>query len=430
MTLQVYDWWREPSERDAFDSVTSLDESLHPGITINNAVTVDNADELRGFLNESLLASAPPSTFQANIGADLLRWTVVDTDDATVVSSSRIEPLDAVFAGGDFGAQIQPRLLNELRVGAGTSAYGVPLNIHRLNMLYYDPARLAAYESRHGGQTFLDLDVLCPSDVETRISDATQKPDLVIATGTGDQFPMTLLAFESLLPAIWGADFYDALFHGQASGDWATEVHQTLACVEYLSRSFLTDRANPTWAQAAQRVADGDADLTVMGDWVNGELKTQLFQGEVVGVPFPRAAQVAPFYVFTSDTFPLPIGAPHPTEALDLLNTMASAEGQRVFSSEKGSIPARRDVDVSDEVPNASNTVADFESDQVLKEVATSGLFPPYFDADKLNELLLAIASEPGDPSNVDAAAEWFEDAEPLFARWQTRLAQGAAPPP
>lgn len=424
VSLEVYSWWTELSERRAFDNVVNLFDASHDGVTVANVVTDKNAQAARVTLTERLLAGASPATFQANIGADLLHWTVVDETNDGGPSSSRIAPLTDLFARSGLDVQLRTGLLSELTVGSAQVPYGVPINIHRLNVAYYNVASRAAFEQSHPGREMLSLDVLCPSEVEALVLEPTNKPPVRIAFATGDAWPMTLLAFENITPALWGRQFYHDLFRGQAAPGWGSKVHQVLACVQYLSRAFLTDRENPSWADSAQRVAAGDADLTVMGDWVNGELKDALRAGTLAALPFPGTEDV---FIFTSDTFPLPIGTRHPVETEELLDTIASAEAQRRFCIEKGSIPARRDVDVSADVPNATQTESAFDTGPV--EVATSGLFPPYFDTVKLNNLLLAISSQPTEEKPIDDALAWFEGVEPLFALWQQRLAQGAAAP-
>ena len=118
-----------------------------------------------------MLAGAPPATFLANIGADVLRWAVVDTESDPNASleegpdESRplIKPLDDLF--GETGLTVPGALAEHLRVGDGTEPFALPLNIHRTNVLYYNVARRAAFEESTGKNLLL-LETLCPADAD------------------------------------------------------------------------------------------------------------------------------------------------------------------------------------------------------------------------------------------------------------------------
>jgi hypothetical protein len=167
------------------------------------------------------------------------------------------------------------------------------------------------------------------------------------------------------------------------------------------------------------QVATGTADFSVMGDWSNGELKSDLDSGNVDSEPFPSKQ---PAFVFTSDTFPLPVGAPYPEQTKELLGIIASSDGQLSFSATKGSIPARSDVDVAKLGARAVATRADFDDPNVVKVLATSGLFPPYFPGDELNADLAALTAPNAPDTAVDDVLALLRDTQPLLLRWQSRL--------
>ncbi len=424
--LEAYSWWKRPSERNAFENVLRIYNDSHPGVEVVNQVTDTNADAVRSTLTARLLAGAAPSTFQANAGADLLRWTVVDTNDDQLPSASRIEGLSALFGRSGLKTSLYPPLYDALVAGPERVPYAVPLNVHRLNVLYFNVAALAAFSARHDGSSFLERDVLCPPDLETRLADPQSKLDLKIAVGTNDSFALTLFALESVLPAVAGAGVYDDLFRGRQSAGWEQPVRLALRCVQYLSRSFLDDR-DKGWADALAQVQTGSADFSVMGDWANGELESALALGEVDACPFPGSSRT---FVFTSDTFPLPLAAPYPSESEAFLDTMASGEAQLEFSREKGSIPARSDVNVVGLGPRAESARADFMAADVSKVLATSGLFPPYYPDEELNRRLSVMTQAGASDDSVDAVIALLRDAQPLLERWQSRLAAGPTSAP
>lgn len=419
-------WWKHQSERLAFDNVLQQYNRLHPDSIAVNDASGSTADAVRQTLTARLLAGAGPSTFQANIGADVLHWTVVDTTDDQIESASRLVTLRDFFAENQLDKVLPDALYQALVAGKTREPYTIPIDIHRLNVVYYSVTGLAAFSARNGGASFLDPAVLCPADVADRL-DHNLKLDAKIAVGMKDTFPLTLLAFESLLPAVAGPDLYYDLFHGKASGDWQTQVRGALLCLQYLSRSFVGDQ-NVDWADALADVADGTADFSVMGDWANGELKDQLNAEVVKSVPFPTSVpEWEDTFVFTSDTFPLPVGAPYPVETKELLQTIASREAQLAFSSAKGSIPARTDVDMTKLGPRAVLTKAAFDGSQ-HKLLATSGLFPPYFPGDELSAALSAMTTPTANKEAVEQVVLVLREMQPLLRHWQDRIAPLPAP--
>jgi len=433
--LEAYSWWTRTSEQEAFDRVLDLYNSEHKDSEAINQVTTDvNADEVRATLTARLLAGAPPSTFQANAGADLLRWTAMDTTEAALPSASRIAPLDRLFQRTGLTEALPPDLFKALQAGPQRLPYAVPLNIHRLNLIYYNTAALRRYQDAHDGRSFLDAALLCPEDVAKRLEDPDEKLELSIAVGTKDTFALTLFTLENMLPAVasampynqaTGGTLYDELFLGNLPEEsWHGPVVRALQCVQYLSRSFLPNN-EVSWADALNQVATGAADFTVMGDWANGELKLALAEGTVEVQPFPGSEGT---FVFTSDTFPLPVAAPYAEESEDLLETLASVEAQLAFSREKGSIPARADIPTGREEetlgPRAAQTRRAFASPDIHKSIATSGLFPPYYP-DDLSTRLSEMTAPGASKTNIDAVVALLRNTQRLFQRWQIRIAEG-----
>ena len=311
--LEAYSWWTQASEQEAFASVLDIYNKAHQASKAVNEVTRDsNAVEVRALLTARLLAGAPPSTFQANAGADLLRWTAMDTTNSVLETASRISPLGDLFRRTQLDDVLPTDLYRALQAGPQRLPYAVPLNIHRLNLIYYNTAALSAYRDAHAGRTFLDLAVLCPENVAVLLKDPQQHLPLRIAVGLKDGFTLTLFTLENLLPAIAGAKpyddvtratLYDQLFLGKLEeSKWHEPLLRALQCMQYLSRSFIRE-SELSWAEALTEVAQGRADFSVMGDWANGELEQALLDGTVDAEPFPGSAET---FVFTSDTFPLP----------------------------------------------------------------------------------------------------------------------------
>jgi glucose/mannose transport system substrate-binding protein len=413
--LEVYSWWGAEPEQVAFDRVIGLHAEAHPDVEVENLAdpsAVDQRERVAG----RVLAGAPPSTFQANIGADLLRWAVVDAQDPRVPTRNHLEDLTELFLETRLFEELPLALIDALTL-PGHGPYAVPINLHRANVLYYNAARLELFRERNAGKSFLDLETLCPADRNA------PRLDLEIAVGVDEGFTLVLLAFENVLPALAGPEFYSSVFEGRASGDVAGVLRRTVECVHYLSRHFVSVPADFGWVAAVEQVRTGAAAFTVMGDWASGLLSDELSSGAVVARPFPQTDDV---FVFTADTFPLPAGVEHREQVLGFLETIASPGAQRVFSSVKGSLPARNDVPMGPlEAASALRRDEFFAAVQVL---ATSGYFPPYYPQRVLERKLQALVDEKGGAEEIDAVVAELVDAQPLFASFQARLHEGASP--
>ena len=413
--LEVYSWWAAPPEQVAFDRVIGLHMRDHPDVEVENLAdptAIDQRDSIAG----RILAGARPSTFQANIGADLLRWTAVDTANGEP-GRNYLEDLSELFLETRLFEELPESLLDALAVD-GRGAFAVPINIHRANVLYYRADALETFRQSNQGRSFLDLATLCPGSADAPAL------DLEIAIGVDEGYPLVLLAFESLLPALTDAAFYRSVFEGTADGDWTSSLRSTLTCVQYLSRHFLRDGSASGWVAAVEAVRNGEAAFTVMGDWANGLLADELASGEVIAVPFPGSEGT---FVFTADTFPLLVGVEHRDEVWSFLRTIASTAAQSTFSSVKGSIPARNDVNMGSlEAASRARRADFFASEQVL---ATSGFFPPYYPQRLLGQELKAMVAAGAGQREIDVVVADLVDARPLFQRWQGRLRQAASSP-
>jgi ABC-type glycerol-3-phosphate transport system substrate-binding protein len=155
-----------------------------------------------------------------------------------------------------------------------------------------------------------------------------------------------------------------------------------------------------------------------MGDWANGYIQEQNWGDEIASMPFPGTEHV---FVFTSDTFPLPVSARHPDAAKDLLRTIASEPAQKAFSEIKGSIPALLDVELDGPLAEkARASRAAFDGAQ-FKVMATSGYFPPYLRTGELSSDILDVTNNTGQ-APIDAMMERLYDYGPIFSAFQSRL--------
>ena len=75
-------------------------------------------------------------------------------------------------------------------------------------------------------------------------------------------------------------------------------------------------------------------------------------------------------FMFLSDSFGLPKGAPHRDNAIAWLKILGSKEGSDAFNPLKGSISARTDTDLSKYNDYLKSAAADFGQDRIVGSLA------------------------------------------------------------
>jgi glucose/mannose transport system substrate-binding protein len=326
------------------------------------------------------------------------------------VSENKLEPIDDLAMREDWATQFPTPVLNTVRVG--TTTYGVPLNVHRLNMLFYN-RRLFAEAGLQEPTTLDELFVVAAA-LEAR-------GVVPFALGSKDIWTLSLLFFENLMVARHGGAFYRDFFRGDV--DYLGE--QVMAVVADFDRLLSYTNRDPhlvPWTKAADLVRDGEAAMTIMGDWTKGYFvsKALVPDQDFGAIPMPGTAGT---FVFTTDTFGLPKGSPDKKTALELLEVFGSQEGQKAFNPIKGSISPRMDVDSSVYTDAmAQRAITDFRtaamSPATLLVPATAILAPPTYNNEIIQPALAAYAAN----RNVSVLLHTFNNYRDVLRNNPLRL--------
>jgi len=232
------------------------------------------------------------------------------------------------------------------------------VNIHRSNVLWYNK------------QVFADNGVEPPETFDEFFAAAeTLQGAGVTPLALGDNgiWAATHL-FESVLLGAMGPDAYRGLWDGTT--DWAgAEVTTALETFAQMMEYVNEDHAALSWDQAAQLVADGDAAMTIMGDWAEGYFKSIGMTPDVEFGYMPAPGTGGTF-IMLSDSFGLPMGAPNRDNAVAWLTVCGSKEGQDAFNPLKGSIPARTDGDRELYDAYLQSAMDDFASNEIAPSLA------------------------------------------------------------
>ncbi len=363
--IQVFSWWTSPGEVDALEALVDLQEENYPDTRVRN-LAEELADEARARLAQLLADGTPPDLYQANIGADEFRYVLFNGMDD---SDSKVESLNDLMAEHGW-LDVLPEAVVDTLSYRGT-AYSVALNVHRINSLFYNK-KIMEEEGLSVPETTDELLVTAAA-----LEDAGYTP---LCIGSSDPWTLALLVFEAVFPAVAGPEYYTSYWTGRENPD-SEQIDETLAYVSELWPYFNADANSIDWTAGVDHMFDEEEPcvMTVMGDWAKGYLATK---GWVAGedfdqAPFPGSGGT---FVFTSDSFLLPKGAPNRPAAVSFLETMMSLESQIEFNRLKGSIPVRTDVDPAAFDETTQRTMEEFQSDTLV--VARSGLVPAEAFAD------------------------------------------------
>jgi glucose/mannose transport system substrate-binding protein len=333
-------WWSKPGERDALFVLMDKYQALHSDQIPHFAPPYADSDDARAAIRMQWKTGRPPESFQANGGQDVLFWVLYNTGESQL---NIIDDLASAWRDTVPGPVLDA-------VSCRGHVYAVPLDIHRLNTLFYNQ------------QIFADHNLAVPTTLDELFAAAeTLKSAGVTPFAlSSEPWTLSLLLFENLLVAEGGATYYNDYFLGRLpSGDGP----QVAAALDDLARvlSYTTIQTiTVDWGAAVSAVIHGAAAMTVMGDWDKGyAVASGLIPdgGPALGQA-PMPGTVGKF-VFTTDTFGLPKGVLNPTGARYLLELAGSKVGQDIFNPVKGSISPRSfKEDSSDSTAQA--TIDDF----------------------------------------------------------------------
>jgi len=319
--VEVFSWWTGGGEAAGLEAMIKVFNAANPNIEFINAAVAGGAGtNARAVLATRLQAGDPPDSWQGHAGQELI---------GTYVAGKQIQPLNDLYESEGWLA-VMPKTLIPL-ISDGGNIYSVPVNIHRANVLWYNPKVLS------------DNGVAVPTTMDEWFAamDTLQAAG-VTPLALGEQWTKMHL-METVLLGTLGPDKYNGLWSG--STDWGSaEVKGALDNFQKALTYTNSDSASLSWQDASQLVINGDAAFNVMGDWAEGYFRElgKAPNTDYGWAPVPGSVGV---FQFLSDSFVLAVGAPDEDGAMAWLKIAGSKEGQEAFNPVKGSICARTDCD-------------------------------------------------------------------------------------
>ncbi|UCH24674.1 MAG: carbohydrate ABC transporter substrate-binding protein [Trueperaceae bacterium] len=340
--LEIFSWWAG-DEGPALEALIDEYNALYPDVEVINATVTGGAGvNAKAVLKTRMLGGDPPDSFQVHAGQELIgTWVVAD----------RMEDLTFLYDEQGWFDKYPPGLIDLLSTEDGI--WSVPVNIHRSNVLWYNPAVLENL-SVPVPESWSEFLVFCP-DIQAQG---------VTPLALGENWTQQHL-WESVALGVLGPQDYTALWSQQlAMNDpkminvWDT-FGEILACTN-------EDAAGLSWQQATDMVVSGEAAFNVMGDWAAGYMNTTLQLEPGTGFGWAPAPGTGGVFMMLSDSFGLPQDVTNRENVLNWLRLMGSQEGQDIFNPLKGSIAAHLDSDLGLYNAYLQSAAADWKSDAVV----------------------------------------------------------------
>lgn len=349
--LEIFSWWAG-DEGPALEALIELYTEQNPDVEVINAtVTGGSGVNARAVLKTRMLGGDPPDSFQVHAGEELTgTWVVAD----------RMEDLTFLYEENGWFDVFPQDLLDTLTYEGGI--YSVPVNIHRSNVMWYNPAKVEEWgiEVPADWDAFLEV---CPAIQEQGVT------PLIV----GEAWTVNHL-WESVALAELGVDGWNGIWSGETdiTGEamvnaWA-KFGEILACT-----NIAEDAAGLSWQQAIDEVVAGNAAFNIMGDWAAGYMATTLELEPGTGFGYAASPGTDGVFMWLSDSFGLPVGAPNRDATIAWLSLLGSVDGQNAFNPLKGSIPANLDaVEAAPDLYNTylQDTAADWAENTLVGSLA------------------------------------------------------------
>ena len=322
--IEVLHWWTSGGEAK---SVAELKKTLEAkGHTWKDfAVAGGGGENAMTVLKSRVVSGNAPSAAQIK-GPSIQEWG----------AEGVLANINDVAKAGSWDKLLPPAVSGVMKYKGNYVA--APVNVHRVNWMWANPAVF----KKAGAQipkTWEEFDAAARK---------IQKAGF-IAVAHGGQPWQDFTVFESVVLGVGGPAFYKKalvdLDQASLKGATMEEAFATLSTV----RKYIDKGApNRDWNLATAMVINGKAGMQFMGDWAKGEFTAAGKKPgtDYVCVPAPGTASG---FTFNIDSFVMftQKSADARKAQSDLAAAIMSPEFQEVFNLNKGSIPARLNMDLA-----------------------------------------------------------------------------------
>ncbi|WP_332889014.1 ABC transporter substrate-binding protein [Halegenticoccus soli] len=389
-TLEIVHWWTAGGEKQALNALLDGFKEKHSDVQVNNNPAPGGAGSaLDAVVKNRVLNQNPPSTFQIWPGDALKPYTDSDVLQNIGDNVWTEEMRNAYLPGPKNAAKPAGQFV------------AVPINIHRLNNLFYNTAVLE--------QAGVDpSSIRNPQGLVDALDTIAQETDAVpMAHSTQDSWP-TLQLWETVFIGEQGPDAYVKLTEeGTDPAQFRDGIRSALRRIDQYRQHFNQDAGSISWDQANGKIVDGQAAMIHQGDWAAGQYVSAEnfnYEGEWNMVPFPGTQDT---YSIVMDSFVFPKNNPSPDATRKFLSYCGTVDAQRRFNPVKGSIPPRKDVPTDPFGPFLTSQMEDFQSANAQPPTIAHGSAVPPEVKSSMEETFAAFNGN----WNVDRTTQGIVDA-------------------
>ncbi|GGX44654.1 sugar ABC transporter substrate-binding protein [Saccharospirillum salsuginis] len=322
--VEVLHWWTSGGEAR---SIAVLKEMVQDaGHTWKDfAVAGGGGENAYTVLRSRAVSGNPPAAAQIK-GLEIQEW-----GDLGFLAS-----LEDVANENNWD-QVLPEVVSDVMKHDGDYV-AAPVNVHRVNWMWANP------------DVFENAGVEMPTTLDELWDAADQlKAAGVTPIAHGGQPWQDATTFESIVLAVGGADFFADVFVDHDAEALESDT-MTQAFREFKKVKDYIDRGAPgrDWNVATSMVIRGEAAMQFMGDWAKGEFTAaNMTPGEDYAcLPFPGTQGEFTFNIDSLAMFKQRT-ASNSEAQMKMAELVLSPEFQETFNLNKGSIPARTDMDMS-----------------------------------------------------------------------------------
>ena len=307
--FEFFSWWTGPGDSEGKDALLTLFKQQNPSITVVDAVVAGGSGtNAQAVLATRLQSNDPPDSYQRHAGAELL----------ADIQAAKVKDLTALYDQEKWRDVFPKSLLDMITVDG--KIYSVPVNIHRSNVLWYNPKVLEKAGIAGPPKTWSEFLEQAP-----KLKAAGVTPLTIGPLWTQEHL------LENVLLGELGPDAYAGLWNG--STDWeSTEVKAALDMYTNVLKQSNLKQAAADWQPALDPIIEGDAAYNVMGDWANTYFLTAKKQAWETDYNATTAPGTEGVFNFLSDSFTDPVGAKNEAATMAWLKLAGSKEGQDAFN--------------------------------------------------------------------------------------------------
>lgn len=342
--LTVLHWWTSQGERRAADALAAV--LARHGLRWRDAAVPGGAGTAAiKVLNSRILMGDPPDMAQL-IGSNLIDWANAGLVEPLTAESNQVDWTHALFD------RVRQQITYQNRPIAA------PLGIHRINNLYIHRGIFERYQ-------------LTPPRTWSALLQSAQelKAHGIEPLAWSDQPWQVATVFETMLVGDAGAKAYNDMVVQRQSAMWQqATVRTTLSRMVTLREQTAVKPQERSWNDAARRLRNGESAMMIMGDWVSGEMRAwnPQWEDDFICTTVPQTQLI---HLYSLDSLAMLKRTPktHTQAPAGIASLLTSLEAQYTYNEPKGSVPVRKDVDVTRLSACARASWSDFASPHVQR---------------------------------------------------------------